>query len=60
MDQQVEPLVPGLVVAHKLFELEISARKASIQRGISYPTVLKAFHIILMDIVAHSLDGDFA
>jgi len=53
----------------KLFELEIYARKASIQMGISYlpvrectqtgPTVLKAFNIIQMAITAHSLDGNF-
>ncbi len=38
----------------KLFELEISARKASQQLGISYPTVHKAFHLIRQSIVAHS------
>ena len=42
----------------KLFELEVSARKASIQMGISYPTVLKAFNIMRMAITAHSLDGN--
>ena len=30
----------------KLFELELSARKASIQLGISYPTTLKGFNIL--------------
>jgi transposase len=30
----------------KLFELEISARKASIQLGLSYPTTLKGFDIL--------------
>lgn len=30
----------------KLFELELSARKASIQLGLSYPTTLKGFNIL--------------
>jgi transposase len=42
----------------KLFELEISARRASQQLGISYPTVLKAFHLIRQAITAHAGDGD--
>ena len=48
----------------KLFELGISARKASQQSGISYPTVHKAFHLIRQSIAAHSgnanssLDGE--
>jgi transposase len=42
----------------KLFELEISARKASQQTGISYPTVHKAFHLIRQSITAHSGNGD--
>lgn len=42
----------------KLFELEISARKASQQLGISYPTVLKAFHLIRQSIAAHARNGD--
>ncbi len=42
----------------KLFELEISARKASQQLGISYPTVLKAFHLIRQSITAHARNGD--
>jgi transposase len=42
----------------KLFELEVSARKASIQMGVSYPTVLRAYTIIRKAITAHSLDGD--
>jgi transposase len=42
----------------KLFELEISARKASQQLGISYPTVFKAFHFIREAITAHAGDGD--
>lgn len=41
----------------KLFELEISARKASLQSQLSYPTVLKAFNLIRMAITAHSEDG---
>jgi len=43
----------------KLFELEISARKTSQQLGISYPTVLKAFHLIRQSIAAHDRNGDF-
>ncbi len=42
----------------KLFELEISARRTSQQLGISYPTVLKAFHLIRQSISAHSKNGD--
>jgi transposase len=42
----------------KLFELEISARKASQQLGTSYPTVHKAFHLIWQSITAHSGNGD--
>jgi len=42
----------------KLFELEISARKASQELGISYPTVLKAFYVIRQAITAHTRDGD--
>jgi transposase len=30
----------------KLFELEVSARKSSIQLGLSYPTTLKGFDIL--------------
>ena len=30
----------------KLFELEVSARKASVQLGLSYPTTLKGFDIL--------------
>ena len=41
-----------------LFELEVSARKASLQMRISYPTVLKAFQIIRMAITANRADGD--
>jgi transposase len=42
----------------KLFELEISARKTSQQLGVSYPTVLKAFHLIRQSIAAHARNGD--
>jgi transposase len=41
----------------KLFELETSARKASQQLGISYPTAHKAFHLIRQSIIAHSGNG---
>ena len=30
----------------KLFELEVSARKANVQLGLSYPTTLKGFDIL--------------
>lgn len=42
----------------KLFELEVSDRKSSLQMGISYPTVLKTFQIIRMAITATSADGE--
>jgi len=42
----------------KLFEMETSARKASQQLGISYPTIYKAFHLIRQSIIAHSGSGD--
>jgi transposase len=42
----------------KFFELEVSARKASIQMGLSYPTGLKAFQTMRKAIAAHSVDGD--
>jgi transposase len=35
----------------KLFELEVSARKASVQLGLSYPTTLKGFDILRKVIV---------
>jgi len=38
--------------------LETSARKASQQLGISYPTAHKAFHLIRQSIIAHSGSGD--
>ena len=41
----------------RMFELEVSARQATKELGMSYPTVLKAFHIIRMAIAAQS--GDF-
>lgn len=40
-------------------KLEISARKASQQMEISYPTVLKAFNIIQKAISAHSQGGGY-
>jgi len=42
----------------KLFELEVSARKATKQLGLSYPTVLKAFDIIRKSIAVDSPDKD--
>jgi len=42
----------------KLFELEVSARKAAKQLGLSYPTVLKAFDAIRKSIVANGPDKD--
>src|SRR3972149_1831419 len=41
----------------KFFELEISARKASQQISLSYPTVLKAFTLIRKAIVAETQEG---
>ncbi len=41
----------------KLFELELSARKISHQTGLSYPTALKALHVIRMAILANSNDA---
>ena len=41
----------------KLFELEVSALKASKQINLSYPTVLKAFNIIRKSITASTEDG---
>jgi transposase len=38
--------------------MEISARKASQQLRISYPTVHKAFHVIRQSIIAHSENSD--
>ncbi len=42
----------------KLFDLEVSARKAAKQLGLSYPTVLKGFQVIRQAIAAQ--DRDFA
>jgi transposase len=42
----------------KLFELEISARGASQQLEVSYPTVHKAYHLIRRSIAAHSGNGE--
>lgn len=41
----------------KLFELELSARKISIQTGISYNTVHKALMVLRHSILAHANDG---
>jgi transposase len=41
----------------KLFELEVSALKASTQVALSYPTVLKGFNLIRKSIAASSEDG---
>jgi len=43
----------------KFFELEISARKIAEQTAISYPTVLKATHIIRQAIYAHAPRQDW-
>ena len=40
----------------KLFELEVSARKAARELGLSYPTVLKGFQVIRLAIVAQNRD----
>lgn len=42
----------------KLFELEVSARKAARQLSLSYPTVLKAFGVIRKSLTAMSEDGE--
>ncbi len=42
----------------RLFELGVSARKASQQSGVSYPTVHKAFHLIRQSIAAHCGNAD--
>ena len=42
----------------KLFELELSAKKISEQIKLSYPTVLKAVHMIRLAIIANSPNGD--
>ena len=49
---------PDWVWLIKLFEFGISAREASQQSGVSYPTVHKAFHLIRQSIIAHSGDSD--
>jgi transposase len=38
----------------KLFELEVSARRLSHEVGLSYPTALKAGHVLRQAIVAHA------
>jgi transposase len=40
----------------KLFDLEVSARKAARQLGLSYPTVLKGFQVIRQAIAAQDRD----
>jgi len=42
----------------KLFELEISAKKIAQQVELSYPTVLKAVHLIRMAIVSADAGAD--
>jgi transposase len=42
----------------KLFELEISARKASTQLDLSYPTTLKAFDLFRRSIACHLAKND--
>ena len=42
----------------KLFELELSAKKISEQLSLSYPTVLKAVHMIRLAILANSDSDD--
>lgn len=42
----------------KLFELDVSALKASRQIGLSYPTVLKTYAIIRKSIIANSQDRE--
>jgi transposase len=42
----------------KLFELDVSARKASKQLALSYPTVLRAFDTIRYGIIANSEDRE--
>jgi transposase len=42
----------------KLFELELSAKKISEQINLSYPTVLKAVHMIRLAILANNINGD--
>ena len=42
----------------KLFELELSAKKISEQITLSYPTVLKAVHMVRLAIVANSTNSD--
>ena len=42
----------------KLFELEVNARKASIQMGVSYPTALKGFDILRSAILQELSQSD--
>jgi len=47
-----------LLLLIKLFELEVSARKASTQLDISYPTTLKAFELFRRSIVYYLAKDD--
>jgi len=51
------PVVSWLLLI-KLFELEVSARKASSQLDISYPTTLKAFELFRRSIIYHLAKDD--
>ena len=51
------PLV-SLLLLIKLFELDVSARKASTQLDISYPTTLKAFELFRRSIICHLARDD--
>jgi len=48
----------SLLLLVKLFELEISARKASTQLDISYPTTLKAFELFRRSIACYLANDD--
>jgi transposase len=50
--------VVSLLLLIKLFELEISARKASTQLDISYPTTLKAFDLFRRSIACNLAKDD--
>ena len=41
----------------KLFELEVSALRAAVQCGVSYPTALKAYDLLRYSILASAHDG---
>jgi len=42
----------------KLFELEVSAHKAAVQSGVSYPTALKAYDLIRYAILTSAEDAE--